>query len=312
MLILYSGNDAYRLRRATADAVTTYRTQFGGGVNTIVIDGSTEDAGEQIERPLKYTSFFGDKTIMVVRNAAGPAMADILKRYRLSELDDIVCIAVQDTEDDACVKKVLSALESAADRSESFVRLTGARLAAWANAYCSERGSSIEPHALTALAQRTNGDTQILSNELEKLSAYAGTRTITLNDVTALVPPRYERDEWELSNALASHDKRAAIGVLWRRLQEGVSEQLLLGSIAAGIRNLSMVKDMQQRHQPSAAIASKTGLHPFVVSKTIRGAASADTVRLTSAHRALARLDRDAKSGRTDMVDGMFSVLLSL
>ncbi len=317
MLILYSGSDAYRLRYATDALVATYREKYGSTVNLFSIDGSDEDATEQIERPLKYPSFFEEKKLIVLRNAAGSAMADILKHYKLSDLDDIVLIAVQHTKHESCDKKVLAGLAKAADRTEIFEPLTGTPLTAWVHATCAERNTTIETAALTALFQRTNGDSQSLSNELEKLCAYArsanaGGGVVTLQDVQLLTPARYEQDEWELSNALAAHDKRAVIAVLWRRLQDGVSEQMLLASVASGIRNLSLVKDMQTRRQPAAALATTTGLHPFVISKTMRGAAAADSAKLRHAHIGLAQLDRSAKDGRADTVDGLFAVLLTL
>lgn len=312
MLILYSGSDAYRLHRATAELVATYREKYGSTVNLFSVDGSDEDATEHIERPLKYPSFFEEKKLIVVHNAAGAAMAGVLKQYKLSELDDIVLIAVQHTKHESCDKKILAALTKAADRAEIFEPLTGTLLTAWARDYCKERKTTIETVALVALLQRTNSDMQSLSNELEKLCAYTRDGGITLQAVQLLTPVRYEQDEWELSNALAAHDKRAAIAVLWRRLRDGVSEQMLLASLAAGVRNLSMVKDMQTRRLPASTIAATTGLHPFVISKTMRGAATADTAKLRHAHIGLAQLDRSAKDGRADTIDGLFDIILAL
>ncbi len=312
MLILYFGSDAYRLRRAASALVAEYRATYGSILNLFMINGDDDNATEQLERPLKYPSFFEEKKFIVVHNAAGAAMAGILKHYALSELDDIVLVAVQHTQHEPCDKKVLLALSKAADTVETFEPLTGAPLTAWAHDFCTERNTTIETSALTALLQRTNSDMQTLSNELEKLCAYANNNAITLQAVQTLTPARYEQDEWELSNALAAHDKRSAIAVLWRRLQAGVSEQMLLASCAAGIRNLSMIKDVQQRHPSAGVIATVTGLHPFVISKTMRGAASADSAKLHRAHISLAQLDRSSKDGRADTVDGLFSVLLSL
>lgn len=312
MLILYAGSDAYRLRLATQALVASYREKYGSIVNLFRIDGSDEDAAEHIERQLKYPSFFDEKKIIVVQDAAGQAVSDILKRYTLSDLDDIVFIAVQLTTHESCDKKVLATLGKKADRTEVFEPLAGAQLAVWARQYCSEQNTSIEPDALSGLLQRTGTDMQQLSCELEKLCAFVRGGVITPGDVRLLTPVREEQDEWELSNALSAHDKRAIIGVLWKQLQTGVAEQKLLGSLASGIRNLSMVKDMQVRGKPVGATAATTGLHPFVISKTMRGAAAADTGKLRRAHIGLAELDRSYKDGRADIVDGLFAILLSL
>lgn len=312
MLTLYYGSDTYRLQRAVAESIAAHRSAYGDSSSVYRIDGSDDDALELIERPLKYSSFFDEPKLIVVRNAAGAAMASVLKEYALSTLSDISCITVQDTNHESCEKKVLTALIKAADKAELLEPLTGAALATWTREYCGVRNATIDAAALTALLRRTQGDTQLLANELDKLLAHSRSGAIQMADINALTPMRYEQDEWELSNALSAHNKRAAISVLWRRLQTGASEQLLLASIAAGIRNLTMVNDMQRRNKPNSAIASTTGLHPFVISKTLHGASIADAAKLRRAHLGLAKLDRASKEGTADAVDGLFSLLLSL
>jgi DNA polymerase III delta subunit len=306
MLIVYHGSDSYRLRGAVNALIAVRKT-----ANIFSVDCTDDDAAEQLERPLKYTTFFDEHKLIIAKHGACDAVADVVKRYGVAKAKDVTLAVVQDT-NGKYDKKALANLTKIADRVESLEPLKGAALAAWVREYCGQRNASIEPVALAALLQRTNGELWALANELEKLCAYAHDSAIDVKAVQALVPPRYDQDEWELSNALAAVDKRAAITALWRRLQEGTSEQMLLGSLAAGIRNVSMVKDMQDRHQPAAAVAKLTGLHPFVISKTARGAAKADSALLRRAHLRLAQLDRAAKNGLADTVDGMFSILMGL
>lgn len=300
MLTLHYGSDSYRLREATC-ALAPHA----------VIDGTDEDAAEQIERELKYPSFFQERRVVIVRNAASAAFSGLLKQFDVSAMTDVDLVAVQDT-NRSYDKKTLALLAKSADIKQEWASLAGTQLAAWARNFCKERGATIEPAALTLLVHRVGTDTSILCQELEKLCAYASGTAINIGVVQVLTPVRSERDEWELSNALASCDKRAAITALWRRLQEGTADQLLLGTMAAGIRNLLSVNDLVARRQPAGVIAKTTGLHPFVVSKTLRSAATADRTRLRRAHLALAALDRNSKDGHADMVDGLFSILLSL
>lgn len=312
MLILYSGSDAYRIRQATDKIVATYRKKYGSVLSVSLIDCAQEDGAQQLERSLKYPSFFEEKKMIITHNAAHATMTGLLKSYHPQDMDDIVLIATQDTSQGPYDKKALVALAKVADHAELCEPLTGTSLASWVREYCKERGTDIDTAALTLLLQRVPDNTRALSNELEKLCAYARKSAIDAHAVQLLTPAQYEHDEWGLSNAIAANDKRKAIVALWKRLTEGAPEQLLLGSLAAGIRNLSAVQDLHSRRTPSAAIAKLSGLHPFVVSKTIRGAAGADRTKLHSAHSALARLDRWSKDGRADATDGLFSILLSL
>jgi DNA polymerase III delta subunit len=300
MLTAYHGSDAYRMRRAVVVS------------GAEIIDGSTGNAAEQFERALKYPSFFDEHRSVLIHNAATPDILELLKNYSVATLKDITVIALQDTSTPSAYdKKALVKILALASAHETFEALTGNARTAWIRAQCTELGASIEPAAVTALARYTNNSCA-LANELEKLAAHAQSGTITESDVQMLVLFPIERDTWELSNALAAFDKRTAITTLWHRLREGMPEQLAIGSLAAGLRSLLMVKDLVDRHAPPGAIAKMTGLHPFVVSKTLRGAAAADRTRLKKAHLALATLDRAAKDGRADATDGMFSVLMTL
>jgi len=311
MLILVYGTDTYRMRRSVRDTVATYRGS-GGSDMVFEADCAADGADEMLLRPLKYPSFFDDTKVIVAENAACAVMKDILADFDLPSMSDIVFIAVQDTSLKSCDKKVLTALQKRADIAEAFPVLTGPQRAAWATEYCRRLGVGIEPAALTALMARTGDDTRRLANELDKLAAYAGTGVIDRAAVDLLTASREERDVWELANALSAHDKRAAVLALWRKSQEGVAEPLLIGSVAAGIRSLLMIKDLRSRSHAPASIAKLTGLHPYVVSKSLRGADAADAERLTAAHLSLAALDRASKDGRADALDGLFATLVSL
>jgi len=311
MLLCYHGNDSYRIRQAVCDLIDSVRAQ-GTALSITHVDCTDDSAADEIERRLKYPAFFEEKTLIAARNAAGPIFADLLERYPLSSMHDVIIVAIQDTSQKSADKKTLNALVKAADTATQFSPLTGGALSDWVHDYCVKRGSSINPATVAVLTGRLSTDTGQLALELDKLCAYARGAEITVDMVRLLTPARVERDEWELSNALASHDKRAAIVALWRRIHEGTPEPLLIGSLASGLRNLLMIQDLTSRKQPSAGIAKLTGLHPFVVSKSLRGAATAHPQRLREAHISLARLERDAKDGFAHMTDGMFSVLLSL
>jgi len=62
----------------------------------------------------------------------------------------------------------------------------------------------------------------------------------------------------------------------------------------------------------ASAIATGAGLHPFVVSKALKGAREADGGALREAHLRIACLDRDSKRGRADLLDGLFGAILGM
>jgi DNA polymerase III delta subunit len=312
MLLCYHGSDAYLLRQAITEMVGSLRERHGASLHIATVDCSDEKATEDIERQLKYPSFFGDAKLIIATNAAGPVMADILERYEVSSMDDITLIAAQNTSLKSTEKKTLTLLLQAADSAKEIQPMTGRTLETWIHEYCRLRDCTITPEAVRLLLRCVGPDMQRTTLELEKLCAYTQKGDINETSVRMLVKEPAERDEWGLSNALAAHDKRAVVASLWQKVQDGTPEPLLLGAVASGLRNLMLIKDLTVQKRPATDIAKLTGIHPFVVSKTTRGAMLADTQRLKNAYIALARLDRDAKDGITDTVDGLFSLLLTL
>jgi DNA polymerase III delta subunit len=305
MLHFYQGSDAYRLRSAVHAAIE--RAPRGTPVTTV--DLLQKNQSEELERLLKYPSFFQEATIIIVRNIlANAEVAEealkVLERYAAQTLPDVTVITVNHSSggrESAATKKLSAYLTKHAAQMESLEPLAGAQKAEWVRSFCAQRQCTVPPATMTALAMRVADDTWALANELEKLCAYTGSGEIRADTVTTLIPTRVERDEFELTNALYSHNKRAALGTLWQRLTEGTAEQLLLGTLASAFRTMIMVKS-----------GNAVGIHPFVAGKARRGASAYTDQQLTSAHISLATLDRSSKDGRTDLADGLFGVLLGL
>jgi DNA polymerase III delta subunit len=86
----------------------------------------------------------------------------------------------------------------------------------------------------------------------------------------------------------------------------------MIGSLASAVRTLVTIRDLAGRGHAAPVIARTAGLHPFVVSKNLRGAMTYGVDALPTALRKIAELDRDAKSGRADAFDSLFSILLAI
>ncbi len=311
MIIVISGTDSYRLQHTTEDVVASARQSRAIEVTTV--DCATEQGREQLERIIKYPSFFQEPTLVIAHHAAHEDMAPTLKEHDLSSFGDIIFVAVQNTSRGTPYeKKVLNALIKKAERHELCDPMKESEQALWVSQYCLDRGSTIETPALRELLRRQGGSTRELALSLDTLTAYTRTGTITLNDVKLLTAPAIDVDEWELSNAIAAYDKRAIVSALWRRTSQGTPEQLLIGLLASGIRNALMIRDLRTRNTPTVSIATTTGIHPYVVTKSLRGAERADAEKLTRALHALSALDQASKDGRADAVDGMFTTVLAL
>lgn len=306
MMILFSGTDTYRMH----DAVAALALQHG--LRPHMLDCADATFAEAYLGTVKYPSLFSELRMVVCRNPlAHDGILDLLTTYPPGADLTVVLVQPIGAKLPAAATRTLQAFKKCAEYTEQFEPLAGIHRANWIREFCSKRARSIEPAALAELTARNNGETWALANQMDMLCAYASD-VITIQAVRALMPTLEQHDEWELSNALCAHDKRRAISALYRRIAEGAAEQQLVGTLASSIRNLLMVGGLAAKGMPAAAIAKETGIHPYVVTKTLQGTAHYDPASLRTAHARLAALDRASKEGRADLLDGAFSVLLGL
>ena len=107
----------------------------------------------------------------------------------------------------------------------------------------------------------TGGDTRQIDNELEKLDLYLGPdrRQVDAKTVRQMVPMSRAGVIFELGNAISRRDLDGALGLIDQLLYQGESAiGLLLVALVPTVRNLLLVKDIQQRYRlprPAAPFA---------------------------------------------------------
>lgn len=140
----------------------------------------------------------------------------------------------------------------------SFELLDDGRAGRWATDYLKRLHCTIEPDALRLLITLLGTRLTRLVNELEKLTAFADGGTIDSEAVQALVPRAREHTSWELWDAIITRDRRRALKLMDRLLDE--SDALpILGSLASLYRRMLIGKEMLDRGAQSQEIVKATG-----------------------------------------------------
>jgi DNA polymerase-3 subunit delta len=115
------------------------------------------------------------------------------------------------------------------------------------------RGMRMTGEARELFTLLTGGDTRQIENELEKLELYlgpGGNREIDAAMVRTMVPLSRAGVIFELGNAISRRDLDGALRLLDRLLYQGETPiGLLLVALVPTVRNLLLVKDLQQRHK---------------------------------------------------------------
>ncbi len=139
----------------------------------------------------------------------------------------------------------------------TFDVLDKAHATRWAEDYLKELECKIEPAALQLLIDLIGTGLTRLSNELEKLAAYADGNVINAAAVQELVPRAREHASWELWDAIISRDRKRALKLMNRLLDD--SDPLpILGSLATYYRKLLIGKDLIERGASTQEIKDVT------------------------------------------------------
>jgi DNA polymerase III delta subunit len=99
-------------------------------------------------------------------------------------------------------------------------------------------GADIASPAARLLADRGGTDLARLRNDVDRLMLYAlGQKTITLDDVKALVGPAVLQDDWAMTNAIEAGDAAGALRQLALMLDAGAPAEKVLGQLAWLVRS---------------------------------------------------------------------------
>jgi DNA polymerase-3 subunit delta len=141
----------------------------------------------------------------------------------------------------------------------TFDRLTDEQAKRWAEEYLKRRGCRIEPMALGHLIGLAGTRLNRLANELEKLVTYAGAGFITSSAVSELVARAREHSSFELWDAILERDRKRALRLMERLLDDGSEPLVILGSLAALYRRMLAGKELMVRGASFEEVSRATG-----------------------------------------------------
>jgi DNA polymerase-3 subunit delta len=97
-------------------------------------------------------------------------------------------------------------------------------------------GLAISPEALDLLVEALGADVARIAGEIEKLSLYAGKRTVSADDIAELVPDARSTTIFALVNALGRRDRTRALELLDTLTGEGIYLPLALAFLSTQFR----------------------------------------------------------------------------
>ena len=173
------------------------------------------------------------------------------------------------THNDAKKMKTEKALSEACGASgcvADFAALKQAELNLWVKNKLSARGLNGDFDAVDLLCQSVGAELAALENEIEKLYLYTLTRenkTITKEDVLACIGFSKEENPFELSNAILACNKKKAVQLVDKLLDDGEEPVAVLSKMTYPIEKMARIKRMSEGGVAASEIMHAAGLFPW-------------------------------------------------
>ncbi|MCX6759899.1 MAG: DNA polymerase III subunit delta [Candidatus Nealsonbacteria bacterium] len=301
MIYFLYGEDSYRSREKLKEIIESYKKVHKSGLSLNFFDfdekGREVDFSE-INSEYKQASMFKEKKLLVLSSPF--KSADFKKRFlneskKLLESSDLL-VFYEDNDIDSKDALFKFLLKNA--KCQKFEFLTGAKLKNWATKEFEKYEVKTEPFAIEKLVMRTGSDLWRMSNEIKKLACFRKGGCISLKDIDIFIKPKIESDIFKTIDAIALKNKKEALSLIHKHIENGDAPIYLLSMINYQFRNVLSIKDLMEKKYPFNLIASKSGLHPYVVKKSYFQAQSFSSDGLKKIYQKIFQADLDSKTGR--------------
>lgn len=299
MIYFLYGEDLYRSKRKLDEIVEGYKKVYKSGLNLIYIDAKEKEF-EAMANSLKIVSMFREKKLIILKNVFSDQkfQEDLLKEIKkLKELKDIIIVYEKEKIDGR--NKLFKALNKES-KSQKFSLLQNSQLLSWIRKELEKNNSKADSAAAGLLMEYVGNNLWRMENEIKKLSDYKRGGAIKREDVELQVRPKIEVDIFKTIDALAVGDKKQALSLLHKHLEYGQNPFYLLSMISYQFRNLLAIKELVEKKYPYAAIAQKSGLHPFVARKSYYLCSRFSFEQLKKIYLKIFQADSDIKTGKIE------------
>ncbi len=293
MIYFFYGIDAYSVKRAAdkmaADFVASEESDF----NLIKLGGQTMKAGQFFDS-VSSLPFLGSRRLVQVNGfltfgdkESKRVVAEKIKN--IPEYSDIVFADEGEPDRRELIFKVLS--EKA--RVERFDAPTPYGVTDFVKKKVSEAGLTITSQVANQISLAVGTDLARAESETEKIISYTlylGRAEVSPETVRDLIDPVDNVKIFDLTDAIADRRLGQAFSILNKMRKSGQDEAMIFNMIIFQLRNMLIIESLGSN-------ASQSGLHPFVVKKTLGSLRKFRPGEIKKFYSDLAELDWKIKNG---------------
>lgn len=302
MILYFYGNDVAAIRAQVKRVKDAFLQKNPDALNLTEVSAETFDVA-QLRQTVESFPFLGNTRLVMMHRMLEEAPKDQLSALHawLSTAavpEHAVVLVAEYVAPDTRTK--LHAWLSTHARVKEYAVTKSSVQDRCAQALASTR---ISPSVLNDLVTRLGNDTVKADCVLEQLTLYVsatGAEEITSQLLDLFVDAEITDEIFLLTDALARRDQSEALKRLQRYIEKGSDPYYIHSMLVFQMRTLLLVKESLEDGLTKEAIAKRTGLHPFVVQKTMPLASGFSRKQLMGLFQALIRMEKQFKTSSID------------
>lgn len=321
MFIFLFGFDTFRSQEKLGQLKIEYLTSNSSGTDLSVLEYGEKGPDKELPDLISARGLFSSKQMITVKNICTKGSTDQQKElltYLKSQTalkDDKDCIVIFFEAGAPKKNGALYKFLLANSKKQEFAALEGAQLSNWALSHTKKLSPNVSfsKYALDLLLAFTGNDLHVLNNEITKLINFKESGVIENKDVELLVKSKIDSTMFQTIEALTSGNKKRALELFHEQIAKGEDVYYILSMYTYQIRTLLKIGDFYWQGITSAPqIAQASGLHPYVVQKSLAQIRNLTLEKTKQMLRDLAEIDQNAKTGKLDPLLALDSFIVSI
>ena len=250
--------------------------------------------------------FFADRRVILVENSGFfKNKCDELADY-MKEIPDYLCLVFVESEVDKR-SRMYKAVKNIG-RVTEFARQDEKTLMRWAAGLLGKEGKKITQRDMELLLTKTGTDMGNLRMELEKLITYTtGRDVVTARDIEEICTTQIQNKIFDMVSAVTGKNQKRALELYYDLLTLKEPPMKILTLLARQFRQLLLIKEFEEEGVAQPEMASRLGVHSFVVKKL---AACARAYRISELKQAIADFVDADEAVKTGKLQDILSVEL--
>jgi len=300
MIIFLYGLDTYRSAQKLDEIKNKFKEKSGPSeINIVTFEGGEFDI-EKFNNAASQSGFLVSKRLLITKNLLSSKLdkqiAETLKELldNLKKSENIFVFLEADMPDKR--SSLFKKLTKEKKYVQEFKPLEASQLTSWIKKYVAQQKGQIEDSAIYLLVSFVGNNLWQLTNELNKLMAYANYKTVKEKDVEEMVQAKLAENIFGLVDAIATNNKSLAVKLLNEQFKFGLNTIYILSMIVRQFRILVQLKSYTEKKLTAMQISQQANLHPFVVKKLLPLSNKFSLEKLQTIYQNLTDLDQKFKS----------------